>query len=561
MKYSALTWVKTTIDESLKQTRQALEQFVENQEETAPLQQCVVWLHEIRGALSMMELQTAAMLVQNLEATIQILLAGKITNAQEKDKAYDLLMTSLVQLPNYLDHLAIVQRDIPMALLPLINSLRAVRQQAALPPQQLFTPDLSVTLPNIKPVQLPDDKLKDYAQKMRVAYHKGLGAIIKNPKQATEGLKYAHNVMQKMQQATATAEVTKIWVVAEAILEALLLKGLEVNAHSVNLLKQIDAVIKQIVDHGNLALRQPVPKALLTNMLYTVGQVKIKAKQVQQVKLLFKLSDYFPSDEEVQAARLAFSGPDIELMKTVITLLKDDFARIEETLDIFNRADNPTVAELTPLVILLKDMANTLGLLGLPGHRKSMLQQARLIQEVIDGKRASDLNSLLEIGSELLRIDAALDILGVQGVHARQRLQQSPDTEFFETPQFGIIVGVVVNEAKTELSQVIQPLVSFISDPTQVDEALLEVPNRLRQVEGFLSIVAHNRAAQLLHKCNRYIQIVFIKEKTVPEETKLKALADTLISIELYLDTLAGNPMDADEILNLTQKRLALLTK
>ncbi len=559
MKYSALTWVKATIDENLKQTRQALEQFVENQDDTAPLQQCVTWLHEIHGALGMIELQTAALLVQNVEATITTLLAGKIS---DKGKAYDLLMNSLIQLPNYLDHLAIVQHDIPQALLPLINGLRAMRAQKPLPANQLFTPDLAVTLPGLKPVQLPDAKLKDYAQKMRVAYHKGLGVIVKNPKQATEGIKYIHNVMQKMQQATGTHEVTKIWWVTEGLLESLLLKGSELNANIINALKQIDTVIKQIAEHGNAALRQPVPKSLLTNLLYFVAHSHAtKSKQVQRVKIVFKLQDYFPSENALQAARLTFSGPDIELMRTVVTLLKDDFARIEETLDIFNRADNPTVSELTPLVSLLTDMANTLGLLGLPSHRHSMLVQAKMIKEVIDGKRSSELNSLLEIGNALLKIDAALDILGVQGVHARQRLQQSPDTEFFETPQFGIILSVVVNEAKIELSQVIQPLVSFINDPTQLDETLLEVPGRLRQVEGFLSILSHDRASLLLRKCNHYIQKVFIKEKTVPEEVKLKALADTLISIELYLDTLAGNPMDADEILNTTQKRLALLSK
>ncbi|MEZ5673539.1 MAG: hypothetical protein R3E08_14665 [Thiotrichaceae bacterium] len=34
MKHAALTWVKMTIDENLKQTRQALEQFVENPKDT-----------------------------------------------------------------------------------------------------------------------------------------------------------------------------------------------------------------------------------------------------------------------------------------------------------------------------------------------------------------------------------------------------------------------------------------------------------------------------------------------------------------------------------------------
>jgi len=148
----------------------------------------------------------------------------------------------------------------------------------------------------------------------------------------------------------------------------------------------------------------------------------------------------------------------------------------------------------------------------------------------------------------------------VQGVHARQRLQQSPNTDFSETPQFGIVLSVVVDEAKTELAQVIQPLVTFIDSGTQ-DDSLLEVPGRLKQVEGFLAIASHIRAANLLARCNKYIEKVFIKEATVPALPLLKALADVLIGIELYLDTLAGNPMDADDILNVTEKRLSALSK
>jgi chemosensory pili system protein ChpA (sensor histidine kinase/response regulator) len=177
---------------------------------------------------------------------------------------------------------------------------------------------------------------------------------------------------------------------------------------------------------------------------------------------------------------------------------------------------------------------------------------------MIEGRKPSDLNALLEVANALLKISAALDVVAVQGVHARPRLQQDVDTQFWDTPQFGIVLNVVVTEAKTELAQVIEPLVNFISNNVH-DESLVEVPNRLKQVQGFLSIASHDRAAKLLARCNQYIHKVFIKEATVPEEEKLKALADVLISLELYLDTLAGNPMDAKDILDMTEKRLGQL--
>jgi len=79
-------------------------------------------------------------------------------------------MRTLIQLPNYLDHLAIVQRDIPLALLPLLNELRAYRSQQPLAANNLFTPDLSITKPHQKAVNLSDEKLKEYMQKMRAAY-------------------------------------------------------------------------------------------------------------------------------------------------------------------------------------------------------------------------------------------------------------------------------------------------------------------------------------------------------------------------------------------------------
>ncbi|ALG68249.1 hypothetical protein [Beggiatoa leptomitoformis] len=558
MRHSALTWVKVTIDESLKQTRQALEQFVENPNDKAPLQQCIVWLHEIRGVLNMLELQTAGLLVQDLELTIKTLLIGKIENSE---KTYDILMRGLVQLPNYLDHLAIIQRDMPLALLPLLNELRVLRQQPVLSALTLFTPDVSVTLPPVANTpKLADDKFKPYINQMRATYQKALMVLLKTPQEPADALKLLYSVMQKMQQITGNAPLNKVWWITEGVLEALLQKGLALNNNLITAFKQMDGLLKQMVDHGNASLRLIPPKPLMINLLYFAAQARSTGKQITAVKSTFNLADYLPTENVLQTTRLIFSGPDIELIKIVVKLIKDDFARIEETLDIFNRADNPSVSELAPLVGMLRDMANTLGLLGLMMQRKSMLTQAALIQEICEERRPANLTTMLEIANALLKTDSALDILAVQGVHARQRLQQSPDTEFAETPQFGIVLSVAVNEAKTDLNQVIHPIVTFIDNKTQ-DETLMDVPERLKQVQGFLALMSHERAAKLLAYCNNYIVKTFIKDGIVPPEEQLKALADALLSIELYLDTLAGNPMDAKHILDLTQQRLSVLVK
>ncbi|MEZ5673542.1 MAG: hypothetical protein R3E08_14680 [Thiotrichaceae bacterium] len=70
-----------------------------------------------------------------------------------------------------------------------------------------------------------------------------------------------------------------------------------------------------------------------------------------------------------------------------------------------------------------------------------------MIHAIVEGKIPPNMTNLLEIANALLNIESALDILAVQGVYARQRLQQSPDTEFSETPQFGIILVVSTRQS------------------------------------------------------------------------------------------------------------------
>jgi len=555
MKYSALTWVKPTIDGSLKQTRQALEQFVENPKDIAPLQQCVGWLREIRGTLTLLELQTAALLVHSVEVVIAALLAGKLQNSE---RLYDVLMRSLVQLPNYLDHLLIVKSDMPLAVLPLINALRAVVKQAPLPANSLFIPDLSVSVPNAKHVVLPDPKLKAFIKQLRGAYQKGLIALIKQPKNPA-GLKFIFTVLQRLQQVTGQAPISSVWWVAESIVEALLQKGLGLNNAIVTSFKQIDALLKRIMDHGNAALRLPPPKPVLTNLLYFAGHARSKGPRITAIKKAFNLQGYFPSEATLQAARLAFSGPDIELMKIVISLIKDDFTRVEESLDIFDRADNPSVTELQPLIAMIHSIANTLGLLGLLAQRRSMLQEAKLILDITEYRVPAEIDTRINIANTLLHVSSALDIMAVQGVHARQRLQQEPDTQFSDTPQFVIMLNIAVEEAKGELAKVTQPLASFI-DTKEQDEALKDVPKNLKQVEGFLRISAHEHAAKILGRCTQYIEQTFIEKNTVPPEIECQALADVLIGLQDYLDTLVGSPMDSNNLLIAFEKRLKIIS-
>ncbi len=341
-------------------------------------------------------------------------------------------------------------------------------------------------------------------------------------------------------------------------MEALLQKGLQINKYIFNLLKQLDTLIKQVSQHGNAALRATPPKELLTNLLYVAGHASSDGKQIKAIKTTFKLNDCVASESEIAAAKLTFEGPDIELMKTLSVLLKEDLARVEETIDIFNPEDSD-ITELSSLVTVLRKISNKLELLGLNLESQFLQTQANLISDLCEDSQKLTDSTFLEIVESLLKTRNAIEILGQQGLHAIERIEESAEADFSTSASFEMVRNEGIKYATAELIEVIEYISNFIETNT-ADEHLSTVPKHLKQVEGLLSILSYDGATQLLARFSQYIEEVLIKEGSVPaDKQKLCALADVLIGIKLYLETLVDHPMDADTLLSLMNDQLSVL--
>ena len=81
--YVALEWVKGEIAETLKQARQALEEFVENPEDSTRLRFCLTYVHQVHGTLQMVEFFGAALLAEEMEQLAQALLENRVNNLAE----------------------------------------------------------------------------------------------------------------------------------------------------------------------------------------------------------------------------------------------------------------------------------------------------------------------------------------------------------------------------------------------------------------------------------------------------------------------------------------------
>ncbi|MBU2477562.1 MAG: Hpt domain-containing protein, partial [Gammaproteobacteria bacterium] len=409
--YSTVKWVKQELDATLKQARQALESYVENPTDESQLKFCAVHLHQVHGTLQMVELYGAALLAEEMEQVVDALLAGTVGQKQE---AYELIMRAVLQLPDYLERLVSGGRDMPLVLLPLLNDLRAIRGQKLLSENSLFSPDLGAAIPAEALLSHSGEDLQTSVRKQRHTYQLALLGWFRG-KDAVANLGRLEDALAQVQAACARDTAQRFWWIAGGMVVALRKDWLDTSMATKLLLGQVDRQIKRLMDEGEDALTVNPPNDLLKNLLFYVARAKDGGEPVSLIKQTYRLSSLLPDEAELEQAQDSMSGHNAELMRTVSVAIKEDLARVKDSLDLFLRGGRKAVADLQPAADTLSRVADTLGMLGLGALRKVAQNQAQAAIDIVAGRRQPDENALMDIASALLYVESSLEGMA-QGV-------------------------------------------------------------------------------------------------------------------------------------------------
>ncbi len=550
---NTLSWVKSEIDETLKQARQALEAYVEEPEDESRLQFCLNYLHQVRGTLQMVELYGASMAAEEMEAVVQALLDNQISNRED---AYEVLIRGILQLPDYLEHLLTGHHDMPMVLLPLLNDLRAARGEALLSENALFTPDLSVQAP--PPADLTAD-LQSLAKKLRHHYHLGLLGWFRD-QDSRSSLKRIGKVIEQLREAAGEAEINRLLWVAGGLVESLRNGGLDSSVSVKLLLGQLDRQIKRIIDNGDMALASEPPHELLKNLLYYVATSQSQDGRTREVKEAFRLDEILPDARTLEHARADLAGPNAELLGTVSAVLLEDLARVKDTLDVLMRQENPTAEGLAPLVETLEQMADTLGMIGLGLQRRLLQDQLDVLAKMSAGELPLSEDNLMGVATAMLSLENSLKEASVAreaseeaeagaAGEAERKLREAEHQQLLKT---------VIEQAAGEFGHIKDALNDF-SRNTATVEVLQAIPESLDRIRGSLAILDLERAADLLARCRDYVREELLPNRKPPTDESLDVLADAISSIEYYLESLAGKWGHPETILDISENSLRRL--
>src|SRR5690606_14737473 len=150
-----------------------------------------------------------------------------------------------------------------------------------------------------------------------------------------------------------------------------------------------------------------------------------------------------PDSALVNAERARLAGPDRDAIRSVVTALCEELVRVKDSLDLFVRSDRQGAQELVTLQAPLKQIADTLAVLGFAQPRKVIVDQLDTVQQLINGQRPADDAVLMDIAGALLYVEATLT--GMVGVanEAPNEPNHLPTTDVAQIHQ------LVIREART----------------------------------------------------------------------------------------------------------------
>ncbi|GAA0846826.1 hypothetical protein GCM10009113_22180 [Marinobacter szutsaonensis] len=554
----ALDWVRGEIQDTLTQGQHALEAYVENRDDTARLRFCLNYLHQVHGTLQMVELYGAALLTEEMEKLTQAILNESVSNV---DEAVDILMQAILQLPQYLEHLTSSEDDFPMVLLPMLNDLRAARGEALLSDTSLFKPDLSraqMSVSSTASRRLQDPKVLGHIRKLRQMYQFALAGVVREEDLDAQ-FSYLQKVIQRLARLCQNTPRGELWKAASAFVETLQAHANPVNAAVKSLLRELDAEIRLLTDGQANVLQQQAPEALFKHLLYYVARARdLDTPQVQALRNDYKLNMALPSDDDVDAARTRVSGPGREAIHSVVSALNEELAKLKDQLDLFVRSELRQNSELDDLLPGLRQVANTLAVLGLGIPRKVVTEQIELVEKLSDQTELVDDGTLMDIAGALLYVEASLAGLDTDRQVETQDHARPGDAINLGSRELGEASSALLRESRNTLEQVKSAIVNFIASQWDTRE-IEHVPELLHSIRGGLALIPLDRVADMLESAERYITDVLLGGKQVPDWKQLDTLADAVTSIEYYLERLAEGISENDAVLQVAEDSLASL--
>jgi chemosensory pili system protein ChpA (sensor histidine kinase/response regulator) len=536
--HASLQLVSREVASELNEARVALEAFADSPAERGALQRFSAHIHLARGALRLAEVYGGALLSEEMEQVARYV--DTHTGAGQVDAdGLDALMRAMEQLPSYVDRVASGGRDVPLALLPLLNDLRAVRGGALLSEGTLLLLNLRSD-EQARPVHGGGLTAAELARRLRPRFQLALLGWIR-AEQVEQNLEALAEIAAQIEAHAATQPLFQLWWVVGAVIEALRQDGLAGNVSLKRLLGQVDREMRRLYEVGEPAYAASPPVELMNNLLFYVARARSTGPRITSVRASFQLDDVLAASEQAGNATDTLSAPSVRLMKTVAAAIREDLTRVKDVLDIFVRRGATQVDDLVPQLEMLRKIADTLGVLGLGQLRDRVSGEIETLQGIVDRRVPPEDAALLSIAAALIDVEDNLDGQLVKLILPESERVPAPDEEPRDE-EFRQVQDAVLRECTVNMARIKEAITQALGAPAEA-QGLDQVPQLVRGITAGLLMLGRQRAVEVMEQLGRALAGIVRPDAVTLALPRLEKLADAIVSVEYYMEMLqAGRP-------------------
>lgn len=576
-----LTWVKGEIDLALERAQEALERYREQQDSTQ-LRFCRTHLHQVHGALEMIDLHGLPQVTQSLENLLTAIEQGALEATAERLLVAEQALTTI---RHYLDALLNGQAHQPMYLLPLLQEISRAHGLGPVSPAVLFFPDLNVRPPRRAEPPAPEnadlatdpatdaEALRRLIKRERAQFQQGLLAWLRHPPQsqdAQSGISRMYNTVKVIAASRASSATRTFWWVTLGLLDGLRLphwhEDPQQESEIRSLLGRIDLQIRRLQDGA-----PGVPERVMRETLYHIALIPdaqaAENPLLQEIRQAFDLAALLPASEAAPA--VAAPDPQADLLRQL-----DE--KLGSTEALWNKCCSGNTTHLAGFTSHVTDLHGIVAQLeqtdlkrlsqALVSTAHWLTDQPATLTDTVGAEMSTALLLLKTAAAQVRELEAdfaqQVDYM-VQRLHGciLGRLPgASTDmpllNEISRQARARRQIGLVARDIRSHLAQIEQILDTFFRQPARHDD-LQQLEQPLQQTADALSRIGQAQARAYLDATAQRIRALRQPEPA-PTQADFEIIAERLSALGFFIDRLPNGTLDFAAFLNELQQDAAL---
>lgn len=542
-----LNLVKSELFITIDHAERCLEMFISERQSNASLQQFVQALQQIRGSLTLIEVNGATQL-----ADLMLEKALDIPSGADGswDNILSCLSTSIFTLRRYLENFENYPYPLPELLTPTINELRHTSNHPPLS-DSYFANIKVITAPLPNP--LPKEMDASLFGRLRQMYQIGLLGLIKDENREAS-LRMMSRSMDRLQKHLATESAARLCWVTSAALESFTDSKMTAFSTRKRLFSRVDQQLRK-AQKNNEDLNTP----LLKDLLYIVALDDSLGPKALTVFANFNLVP-LPYNNKILESEIAkLAGPGQSAICSFTAAIREELIQTQHTIDSFMRSSANHTQLIKELHGNLEHLIKTLSLVGLQ-QAETMLKEQIGTLKIHQNNGTLDTSILENLADVILHVEGIIISYENNAACADQNvLVNDPAASQEELGNQYLRQGrtLAIQESLVGLGTAQQNIMAYIE--SEGDKQYLDkLPQLLDEIYGSLLFLNQERAAIVIRKCCCYIENEMINSNSIPDTHQLDTLADILTSLEFFMET--GSTGTADnKVLDLAEESLATL--